>query len=577
VLDRFREVVICDFEFEAPPGERPKPVAATVWELRSGRRLQLFEGQFGSAPPWATGPDVLFIAYYSTAEANCFRVLGWPIPERCLDLFTEFRNVTNGMLVPCGNNLLGALAYFGLDTHGADEKKAIQEAIGNGTWRGVYTPEQILDYNQRDVGCTVRLLRPLLPKIDWPRALLRGRYMVSGASAIESNGIPIDTPTLTMLREQWEGIQDDLIAAIDQDYGVFEGRSFRGDRFADYLARNRIPWPRHDSGALDLRDQTFKEIAKSNVRIAPLRELRHALSQLRLNSLRVGRDGRNRPKILSAFRSITSRNQPSSAGYIYGPSVWLRSLIKPPPGHALIHTDWSSAEFGIGAALSGDLNMQRAYRSGDPYLALARQAGAVPDGATKDSHSDIRDLYKTCALGVQYGMGERSLALRIDRPLWVARDLIRAHREAYPKFWKWSDAAVDTFMLKGSLQTVFGWTIHLSEDVNSRSIRNFPMQANCAEAMRIAACLMAERGIPVGGVAHDAFSICTPLENAETDAAAARDCMREASRAVLNFELGVDVKIICYPGRYSDRRGKVMWAKVGQLLERAGLRRASNG
>ena len=67
-------------------------------------------------------PDVLFVAYYASAELGCYRVLGWPMPERVLDLFVEFRARTNGLATPAGNSLLGALAYFGLDSIGADEK-----------------------------------------------------------------------------------------------------------------------------------------------------------------------------------------------------------------------------------------------------------------------------------------------------------------------------------------------------------------------------------------------------------------------------------------------------------------------
>ena len=63
----------------------------------------------------------------------------------------------------------------------------------------------------------------MLPGIDLPRALLRGRYMAA-ASAMEWNGTPIDAPTLSVLREHWADIQDELIRAIDKDYGVFDGR-----------------------------------------------------------------------------------------------------------------------------------------------------------------------------------------------------------------------------------------------------------------------------------------------------------------------------------------------------------------
>jgi hypothetical protein len=58
--------------------------------------------------------------------------------------------------------------------------------------------------------------------------------------------------------------------------------------------------------------------------------------------------------------------------FIFGPSVWLRGLIKPPPGYGIAYIDWAQQEFGIAAALSGDPLMMDAYRSGDPYLAFAK-------------------------------------------------------------------------------------------------------------------------------------------------------------------------------------------------------------
>src|SRR6266446_327691 len=99
------------------PGERPGPVCWVARELRSGRTFRIFQDQFGSAPPWASGP-----VYYASAELGCYRALGWPMPERVLDLFVEFRNHTNmgsksdqERRTPSGAGLLGALIYFGLD------------------------------------------------------------------------------------------------------------------------------------------------------------------------------------------------------------------------------------------------------------------------------------------------------------------------------------------------------------------------------------------------------------------------------------------------------------------------------
>jgi DNA polymerase family A len=389
---------------------------------------------------------------------------------------------------------------------------------------------------------------------------------MAAASAMEHAGVPIDVKSLDSLRAGWTGIKDRLIAAIDIDYGVFNGRTFKAERFAEWLAAEGIPWPRLESGALELSDNAFRQQARTYPRVSALRELRSALSDMRLNDLQVGRDGRNRT-ILSAFRARTGRNQPSNTKFIFGPSVWLRGLVKPPPGHALAYVDWSQQEFGIAAALSGDIQMQAAYLSGDPYLTFGKQAGALPPDATKASHGQQRELFKQCVLAVQYGMEAESLALRIGQPPIVARDLLRAHRQTYRAFWRWSDAAVDTAMLTGSLHTVFGWHVHVGADSNPRSLRNFPMQSNGAELLRLACCLATERGIEVCAPVHDAVLICTPLERLTADVALMRSAMSEASRIVLGgFELGTDVSITRWPDRYMDGRGRVMWHRVNELL-----------
>jgi DNA polymerase-1 len=573
MLGTFREVVVVDTEFTAITGERPVPVCVVAHELRSGRCFRLFEGQFGPEPPYAAGADVLFVAFYASADLGVYRVLGWRMPERILDPFIEFRNRTNGLRTPAGSSLLGALAYFGLDAIAAVEKHEMQDAIGNGTWRGRFTPEEILDYAESDVEAVTRLLFAMLPGIDLPRALFRGRYMAA-AAAMEHHGTPIDVEMLGRLRQRWTGIQDDLIRAIDV-HGIYDGRTFKSDRWANLIASRGIPWPMHESGQMDLSDDTFRQLAKSYPDVSPYRELRSSLADLRLNNLSVGRDARNRT-ILSAFRSRTGRNQPSNTRFIFGPSVWLRGLVKPPPCHAVAYVDWKQQEFGIAAALSGDMAMQAAYQSGDPYLAFAKQAHAVPHNATKATHGAQRELFKQCVLAVQYGMQADGLALRIAQPRIVARDLLLAHHQTYQTFWRWSDAALDTAMLTGSLHTIFGWHIHIGEKPNPRSLRNFPMQANGAEMLRLAACLAIERGIEVCAPVHDAFLICAPFERLHADIATMRATMVEASRVVLGgFELGTDVSVTKWPDRYMDSRGHIMWHRVTELLDRDDLRQTA--
>jgi len=231
------------------------------------------------------------------------------------------------------------------------------------------------------------------------------------------------------------------------------------------------------------------------------------------------------------------------------------------------YIDYEQQEFGIAAALSGDKNMKVAYRTGDPYLSFAKQVGAVPEHATKQSHAGQREQFKQCVLAVQYGMGEQGLAQRIGCPVCDARELLRLHNQTYSRFWQWSEASLNHAMLLGSLHTVFGWQVHVGTNANPRSLMNFPMQANGAEMLRLACCLATERGIDVCAPIHDALLVEGTVEGIEGIVLAAQDAMREASRAVLDgFELRSDASIIRWPDRYGDERGRAMWDTVNRLL-----------
>jgi hypothetical protein len=711
-----------DFEFTAQPGERPAPICCVAKELRTGKLCRTWlVDEVPTVPPYGTVPDELFVAYYASAELGCHLALDWPMPVRVLDLFAEFRCLTAGLPVPCGSGLLGAMAYHGLDALDANDKEAMRHLAIRG---GPYSDAErtaLLDYCQNDVEALEHLLPVMLPKIDLPRALLRGRYMTA-AARVEWAGVPIDVESLDRLRQNWTRIKARLIAAVDADYGVFvpsgqrpldpkspfgaavieeaeawgidphcvaeaanqlwreererlrevhaarraarkitgltprrigawenAGRdyssypgldviarelagahpalgigqgytsdggpddadygerlwdvmrdrdeatrprhdagiirqaaelvarsgptdyrpmTFSVDRFSAYLARKRIPWPRLSSGALALDDDTFREMARTYpAEVAPIRELRHALAQLRLNELAVGADGRNRV-LLSAFRSRTSRNAPSNSQFIFGPSTWLRSLIKPGPGRAVAYVDWSQQELAIAASLSGDERMQEAYRSGDFYLTFAKMAGAVPTDATKQTHAAEREQFKTVSLGVLYGLSAEGLARKLDVPACKGRELLQMHQETFRPFWKWSNGIEMEAMLSGQLRTVFGWTVHVGTDANPRSLRNFPMQASGAEMLRLACCLATERGIMVCAPVHDALLVEGPADEIDEVVARTQEAMREASELVLpGFPLRTDAKIVRFPDRYMDDRGRKMFETVSGLLD----------
>lgn len=563
-------VFLIDFEFHPRNGREgnlPWVVCLVVREWPSGHTRRYWQDELlkMTHAPFPTDASVLVVAYFASAEMACFLALGWPLPVNLLDLFAEFRCRTNGRPLPFGKGLLGALTYFGLDSMDAQEKSDMRQLILSGGPWDASQQQAILDYCESDVVALAKLLPAMVDGIDWPRAMVRGVYM-QAVAAMELRGIPLDSDLLGEVVRRWTDIQDELIARIDRNYGIYEGRSFKVARWEQYLAANDIPWPRLPNGKLNLKKETFKEMARIVPVVAPVQQLRSDLSSLRLASLTIGDDGRNRC-LLSPFGSITGRNQPSTSEFIFGPSKWMRGFIRPRPGFGLAYVDWSQQEFGIAAALSKDGNMIAAYLSGDPYLKFAKQAGAVPADATKKSHKAEREQFKACVLATQYGMGPESLALRINQPVAQARELLALHRRTYPVFWAWSEGAVNEAVLGGHLWTTFGWQFHLCEPPNDRSLRNFPMQANGAEMMRIASILLVQHGIGLCAPVHDALLIEAPLEQLAQAVATTQALMAEASRIVLDgFELASDAKIVSYPDRYMDDAGITMWNNVMAVI-----------
>jgi hypothetical protein len=583
---RPKSVARSGFEFVENSGERPAPVCFVSKELRTGEITRLNYDQLKPGePPFPMDDDVLVVGYFICADLGCFRALNWSMPRRVLDLYAEFR-MSQNFLDPKGSKprksgLINALTAHGLDAMGAGEKTDMRNLVlRGGPWTGEETTAY-LDYCQIDVEKTAQLVTTMAPTIDLPRALIRGRYM-GAVSAMEWAGPPIDVTTLNRFREGWFDIQDQLIAEIDRYYDVYEGRTFKTDKFAAALTRLGITsWPLTETGQLSTEDDTFADMAKSYPALGPLRDLKYALGQMRLNDLAVGHDARNRT-LLSPFWTRTSRNMPSNKHFIFGPAVWLRGLIQPPPGYAIDYIDWSAQEFGIAAVLSKDPNMLKAYLSGDPYFYFAQLAGAIPADTpcTKESrrhYAAVREQYKGVCLGVQYGQTEYGIALKLGITVVAARALLAAHRAIFPVFWRWIDDTVGRAMLTNQIQSTFGWTAHLTAGSNPRALMNWPMQTNGAEMMRLAACMATEAGIEVVAPVHDAFLIMAPVDRIEHGVARMRGFMSEASAIVLDgFRLRAGNKTIRYPDQYTDDRGTQMWNTVMRCLD-ADRKGAANG
>src|SRR4030095_12486261 len=97
---------------------------------------------------------------------------------------------TNGLNLPAGRGLLGAMSYFHLDCLSVLEKDEMRQLALRGGRRTAEEKPSLLDYCESDVKALGLLFKKMAPKLDLPRALIRGRYM-KAVARMESVGVPI--------------------------------------------------------------------------------------------------------------------------------------------------------------------------------------------------------------------------------------------------------------------------------------------------------------------------------------------------------------------------------------------------
>lgn len=579
----FDSIWLIDFEYVSEVGERPDVVCLVAINFVTGEVIRLWRDQVKqlTKAPFDTGPCSLIVMYYGPAEMGCFHALGWPIPERMIDLFAEFRVKTNGhhdvFGRAVGKSLLAALKYYDLEGLAAAEKTEMRDLILSGGPWSDQEQQDILSYCKSDVRALARLWGCMVGDIGasmarFRQALFRGQFGAAIAF-MEHNGVPIDAKKLALLKMYWGHIKNRLISEIDKEYGFYEGSVLKVEKVAEWLAEKKIPWPQTATGQPCLDKDTLKDLKKSYPEIALFAELRSTLNAMRLDGLAVGADGRNRT-MLSPYGAKTGRNLPSTSSFIFGPSTWMRGLIKPGKGNSVAYLDWKSQEVFIAAVLSGDAVMLKAYQSGDVYLAFAKLCGIAPEDATKESHKIERDRCKAIILGMQYGRQAKSISAILGVSEFTTQCLIDQYWGNFHVFAKWVQKQADAGMMGHTLETLSGWPLQdQSLEPNPRTFMNFQMQATGANMMQFAACLAREAGLKIICPVHDALMLEAPTELIDDHVARLLEIMETASAAVTNSggpTCPVDVNIVRYPQRYMDEgRGRKMWMVLSKLLGEA--------
>ena len=179
-----------------------------------------------------------------------------PWAGRCRPTFStsspNFATAPTACTTPAGAGLVGALTYFGLDGIGATEKDEMRALVLRG---GPWSDDEraaILDYCASDVAALERLLPAMLPRhrsaARSTARPLHGRRRRHGIRRRADR----HADARRFSGSIGPSIQDDLIARDRCRLRRLRRAHLQGRRWAQYLAKHNIPWPRLESGRLDL-------------------------------------------------------------------------------------------------------------------------------------------------------------------------------------------------------------------------------------------------------------------------------------------------------------------------------------
>jgi DNA polymerase family A len=561
-MQRFRSVVVCDFEYEVTAGNLPNVLCMVAYvldgNLQHVRTARLWRGEIGSAPPFDIGDDVLFVAYSAWAELTCFMQLGWKFPAHVFDLHTAYLAASN-ILLPYNpdeirkrqkKRLPDACRAYNVDGWERIDKDTIAKDIGEGRW-STYGQPAVFEYCEEDVRASSELLKRMLrgqpPRFDptdLDLVLHWSNYSAKATARIQARGMPIDVDLWNKVQEHKVVVIKHLLQQLDPSQGSSSpiytpDGNWSDARFEAYLVSiGVVAWPRLESGRLQLDRDAFR-MMQHVPGMEALSALRDSLHVIVGAKLPIGNDGRNRPSIFP-FCTTTGRNAHSKS--LYNAHAGMRGFMRFDPDVTADYLDWRTQEIGVAAALSGDEALMDAYRCGDIYYSLARLVGATddPDIAHWKKHNeDQRQRMKSLQLAINYGMSVASLARGLDRHPVVAIAIIERYKRAYPKFWHWRDDAVLRALLDRKILSCLSWPLRISTSPNTRALFNFPMQSGGAEMLRLAAWEMCKAGLVPSMLVHDAVLFET--RNAD-EIEHVKEIMRKAGRTICDgFEIGVGV------------------------------------
>lgn len=177
-----------------------------------------------------------------------------------------------------------------------------------------------------------------------------------------------------------------------------------------------------------------------------------------------------------------------------------KAFVPSHPGWQIFDSDYSQVELRVLAHVSGDRNMQEAFKENrDIHANTAMKIFHLTDPSQVTDN--MRRQAKATNFGIVYGISDYGLSQNIGIPREQAKAFIDAYFEQYSQVKDWTEQIVKTAREQGYVETIMHRRRYLPDiNAKNRNLRQFaertamntPIQGSAADIIKVAMINMAQ-------------------------------------------------------------------------------------
>lgn len=391
-------------------------------------------------------------------------------------------------------------------------------------------------------------------------------------AAMQLNGLAFDAESHAKLIPVW---RNELYAAkkkVLELTGLTELTAVKlGEWFEKTLDKKTLMiWPRTDSGRLSTDSHTLNDFQYLPV-VKPFAEYqkKEKLSSTYGNALlqNINKvDGRIHASynLCGARTGRLSSSDPNLQNLPRDSSI--RSHFNAPAGKILLVADYSQIEIRVGAELSRDAEMLRAYENGVDIHTLT--ASNVSGKRLSEITKSDRQMAKAVNFGFMFGLGASKFSKYAKNSYGVdvssdqAHEAINTWRNLYNGYYEWQMNQANLGAQTHQVRTPTGKLRRLQDDNTYGAAMNTPVQGGAAEVMLSALCelnkqstLMCDEFKLVNCV-HDEIVIETlnTPEYISVGTELIQDCMKAGFLRVFPTGITRDLSAVGYGANWAEAK-----------------------